>query len=103
MTSKDEILAKLHGIAGELAHARESLLKGQLVPIENVNARIDEECAAILEIDPDDAVEIKPVLDELLLNLQTFSQEIDYVQNKVAEILAEQENKKKDGEPTQSD
>ena len=100
MTSKDEILAKLHDIAGELAHARESLLKGQIVPIENINARIDAECAAILEIDPDDAVEVKPVLDELLLNLQTFSEEINYVQNKVAEILANQENQKTDDEPS---
>jgi hypothetical protein len=100
MTSKDEILAKLHDIAGEITHARESLLTGKLVPIENINARIDNECAAILEIDPDDAVALKPVLDALLLDLKTFSDEIDYVQNKVTEILAEQENRKKDGEPS---
>lgn len=102
MTSKDEILANIREIAGELTHAREALLKGQVVPIENINARIDKQCAAILEIDPDDAVALKPELDELLLNLQTFSQEISYVQNKVAEILAGQENRKKDDDSSES-
>ena len=37
MTSKDEILANIREIAGELTHAREALLKGQVVPIENIN------------------------------------------------------------------
>tara|TARA_R110001606_G_scaffold283672_1_gene432130 strand:+ start:262 stop:573 length:312 start_codon:yes stop_codon:yes gene_type:complete len=103
MTSKDEILAKIDEIAGELAHARESLLKGELVPIENINARIDDQCAAILEIDPDDAITIKPALDELLLNLKTFSEEIDYVQNKVKEILAEQDKQRKDSGTPESE
>ncbi|MEX2617761.1 MAG: hypothetical protein WD767_16855 [Alphaproteobacteria bacterium] len=102
MTSKDEIVTKIQEIASELAHAREALLKGQVVPIDNINARIDDQCAAILEIDPDDAIAIKPELDELLLNLQTFSQEISYVQDKVAEILAGKGNQKKDGDSSES-
>jgi len=66
------------------------LLKGELVGIDDVNKRIDKHCLEIAELEPDDAVEIKPALDALLADMQTFAQEIAYVQNKVSEILAEQ-------------
>lgn len=90
MSSKEDIQAGLNELMGEVANAREKLLQGELIMIEEVNKRIDGHCLAIAELEPDDAVEIKPVLDALLEDMQTFSQEIDYVQNKVSEILAKQ-------------
>ena len=56
--------------------------------IDNVTERINEQCLAITELEPDDAIEIKPVLDAMLVDFQTFSDEIAYVQNKVEELLA---------------
>ncbi len=91
MASKEDIQAGLNELMGEVANAREKLLQGELLMIEEVNKRIDGHCLAIAELEPDDAVEIKPVLDALLADMQTFSQEIDYVQNKVSEILAKQD------------
>lgn len=90
MASKDDIQAGLNTLKDEVANAREKLLKGELIVIEEVNNRIDGHCLAIAELEPDDAIEIKPVLDALLKDMQTFAQEIAYVQDKVSEILAKQ-------------
>ena len=92
MKSKDEVMARPNDMSEELNQAREAILKGQIVPIDNLIERINHHCAAISEMEPDDAIEVKPTLDELLLNFQTFSQEIEYVQNKVKELLAAEKN-----------
>jgi len=91
MTSKEDIQAGLNELMDEVTNAREKLLKGELIVIEEVNERIDGHCQAIAELEPDDAIEIKPTLDALLEDMQTFAQEIAYVQNKVSEILAKQD------------
>jgi len=90
MASKEEIQSGLSALKAEVANAREKLLKGELIVIEDVNKRIDSHCLAIADLEPDDAIEIKPILDALLADMQTFAQEISYIQNKVAEILAKQ-------------
>lgn len=100
MTSKDEVLVRLNELSEELNQAREALLKGQIVPIDNVIERINHHCATISEMEPDDAIAVKPTLDELLLNFQTFSQEIEYVQNKVKELLAAEKNSDADDNET---
>ena len=97
MAQKTEILNSLEELAREVTHARESLLKGEIVTIENVHERIESECQAIVELEPEDAAEIRPKLDELLENLRSFSDEITYVQAKVAEILS-QAGKENDGD-----
>lgn len=88
MAQKAEILDRLTGLSQEVTHARESLLKGEVVTIDKVHERIETECQAIVELEPDDAAEVKPKLDDLLENLRLFSEEINYVQAKVAEILS---------------
>jgi len=90
MASKEEIQSGLNALKTEVANAREKLLKGELIVIEDVNKRIDQHCLAIADLEPDDAIEIKPILDALLIDMKTFAQEISYVQNKVTEILAKQ-------------
>jgi hypothetical protein len=90
MASKEDIQAGLNVLKDEVTNAREKLLKGELIVIEEVNNRIEGHCQAIAELEPDDAIEIKPLLDALLDDMQTFAQEIAYVQNKMSEILAKQ-------------
>jgi hypothetical protein len=103
MASKEDIHAGLSELMVEVKNAREKLLQGELIVIDNVNQRIDGHCLAITELEPDDAIEIKPVLDALLNDMQTFSQEISYVQNKVSEILAKQSAQTDGDSPSQSD
>jgi predicted component of type VI protein secretion system len=59
--------------------------------LDNIHDRIEAQCQSIVDLEPDEAAEVKPNLDELLENLRTFSDEIAYVQAKVAEILADTE------------
>ncbi len=87
MPQKDEILNSLNELASEVAHARESLLKGEAIKINSVHDRIETQCQLIVDLDPEEAEEIRPTLDGLLDNLRVFSAEIEYVQAKVAEIL----------------
>ncbi|NKB56802.1 MAG: hypothetical protein GKS00_10745 [Alphaproteobacteria bacterium] len=96
MAQKDEILNKLSELAEEVTNAREQLLKGELVTIESVHQRIESECQRIVDLEPEDAAEIKPPLDNLLGDLRLFSEEIQYVQAKVVEILRDAEKSEAD-------
>ncbi len=91
MAEKNEILNTLTELTTEVANAREGLLKGEVVRIDGVHAQIEAQCELIVDLDPEDAAEIKPALDGLLDDLRLFSAEIEYVQAKVAEILKEAE------------
>ena len=102
MARKDEILDELAELAQKVTHARESLLKGELVPLGDVQAQIEAQCQAIVDLEPDDTVEIKPKLDDLLDNMRLFSEEVEYVQAKVAEILRNAEQAEKDGQDNDS-
>ena len=100
MADKTEILAKIAELSEEVAGAREALLKGELVSIDRVHDRIEAQCQSIVELEPEDAVDVKPKLDALLDDLKLFSEEIEYVQAKVAEILADaQKGGDEDGSP----
>lgn len=100
MDQKDEILSKLSEMAIEVSNAREHLLKGELLAIENVHERLETECQRIVDLEPEDAVAIKPQMDALLGDLRLFSEEIEYVQAKVAEILKDaKQNAAEDGAP----
>jgi len=91
MALKTEILESISGLATEVTSAREALLKGELHSLNSIHARIETQCQLIVDLEPNEAAEVKPNLDELLENLRTFSDEIAYVQAKVTEILAETE------------
>lgn len=96
MAQKAEILDKLTELSDEVTHARESLLKGELVSLEGVQEQIETQCQAIVDLEPEDAADVKPNLDSLLNNLRLFSDEVAYVQAKVAEILQNAEEAEND-------
>ena len=102
MALKTEILDKLNSLNVEVTSAREGLLKGELHNLEKIHDRIEEQCQRIVDLEPEEAAEVKPDLDGLLDNLRTFSAEIEYVQAKVSEILAETEKMKEDGDSSGS-
>lgn len=91
MALKTEILDKITALDTEVTNAREGLLKGELHSLEDIHNRIEAQCQLIVDLEPEEAAEVKPNLDELLTNLRTFSEEINYVQAKVAEILSKTE------------
>ncbi len=102
MALKTEILEKLDSLNVEVTTAREGLLKGELHALEKIHDRIEEQCQRIVDLEPDEAAEVKPNLDGLLDNLRTFSDEIQYVQAKVAEILSETEKVQEGGDSSGS-
>ena len=91
MALKTEIMDSLGVLAAEVTSARQALLKGELQSLENINGRIEAQCQLIVDLEPEDAADVKPTLDALLDDLRTFSDEIQYVQTKVAQILADTE------------
>lgn len=90
MPTKAELLSDLEGLATEVSDARAALLKGELKDIKNVNDRLEEHCQAALELEPEEAGEIKPILDEILTDLKTFAAEVNYIQKRVEEIHKQQ-------------
>lgn len=102
MALKTEILDKLSALDAEVTNAREGLLKGELHALEDIHNRIETQCQLIVDLEPEEAAEVKPNLDELLANLRTFSGEIDYVQAKVAEILLKTEKAQEGGDSSGS-
>jgi hypothetical protein len=90
MMTKQEVVDNIATMTEEVTAAREGLLKGEIIPIKNVNEYLDQTCQDALELEPEDAISLKPSLDALLEDLQTLSAEVEYIQNKVAAIHKEQ-------------
>ena len=90
MLTKQEVIDNIDLMTKEVAAAREALLKGEILAIDSVNELLDETCQDTLELEPEDAIAMKPPLDLLLEDLRTLSAEVEYIQNKVAAIHKEQ-------------
>ena len=102
MAEKSEILNKMAEMSQEVTVARERLLQGELITLDSIHERIEAQCQLIVDLEPEDAADVKQSLDDLLDNLRTFSEEIQYVQAKVAEILANNETAQGDDDSSNS-
>jgi len=86
MPIKEEVVSEIEVMAAEVTAAREGLMKGQIINIPNINERLDTTCQDALELEPEEAISLRPQLDSLLDDLRTFSAEVAYIQEKVAAI-----------------
>jgi hypothetical protein len=90
MPNKEEVVSAIEGMANEITAAREGLLKGEIIKMDNINERLEVACQDALELEPEDAISLRPQLDDLLEDLRTFAAEVDYIHEKVAEIHKQQ-------------
>lgn len=85
MTSKDDIRRDLAVVAEQIANARMALSRDELADIEGIPEKIREVAGAVTDLAPDDAVEMRPLLTELLADFKSFA---DEVRGKIAAIRA---------------
>ncbi len=90
MPTKEEVISEIEVMAAEVTAAREGLLKGQIIDIPNINGRLDATCQDVVELEPEEAISLRPQLDNLLDDLRTFSDEVAYIQENVAAIHKQQ-------------
>ena len=85
MMNKDEILTNLNSMSELIAAARLGLTQNQLVEMDNIQDRIRTVVESITDLPPEEAMEMRPVLTDLLTEFEHFSNEVEA---KIKEIQA---------------
>lgn len=83
MTSKNDIRRDLAAVAEQIANARTALTRNELADIAGIPDTVRELAGAIIDLAPEDAAEMRPLLVELLAEFKSFSEE---VRRKIAAI-----------------
>ena len=71
--TKDEILEALKALRGVVEMGKDKLEEGQYIDMEMMQAKIDETCQEIAELEPEEAGEVREPLNDLLKDLQAYS------------------------------
>ena len=71
--TKDEILEALKALRGVVEMGKDKLEEGQYIDMEMMQAKIDETCQEIAELEPEEAGEVREPLNDLLEDLQAYS------------------------------
>ncbi len=71
--TKDEILEALEALRGVVEMGKDKLEEGQYIDMEMMQAKIDETCQEIAELEPEEAGEVREPLNDLLKDLQAYS------------------------------
>jgi len=71
--TKDEILTTLESLREIVAMGKDKLEEGQYIDMEMMQAKIDETCQDIAELEPEEAGEVREPLNDLLEDLQAYS------------------------------
>ena len=74
--NKEELLSQISDLSSLVTAAREGLANDEVVEMEGVDENVREACSAITDLPPDDAIEVRPYLMQLLENLQQLSDEL---------------------------
>ena len=77
MMTKQEILSGLNKVSETIATARDVLSRDQLMSMDGIDEEVRTIVASIADLPPEDAVEMRPVLNELLENFRSFSEEVE--------------------------
>ncbi|MCG8542782.1 MAG: hypothetical protein MJE12_01105 [Alphaproteobacteria bacterium] len=77
MMTKQEILSGLNKVSETIATARDVLSRDQLMNMDGIDEEIRTIVASIADLPPEDAMEMRPVLNELLQNFRNFSEEVE--------------------------
>ena len=83
MVEKSEIQAELAAVADTIGEARAALSRNEILEITDIPERMREVASAITDLPPEDAVEMRPPLMQLLTDFKTFAEEL---RSKIDEI-----------------
>src|SRR3546814_2468586 len=83
--TKDQIIAEISDMQGQIQAAREELSHGPEIDLVDISGRIETTVTAIAALDHEEALEVRPVLDGLLGDLQRF---VRALESRIAELGA---------------
>jgi hypothetical protein len=83
VTTKDTIQRDLAAVGDLIASARRALTRNELVDIGEIPERVRGVMGSITDLPPDDAVELRPQLLDLLSDFKSFAGEVSA---KIADI-----------------
>src|SRR3546814_16493129 len=70
--TKDQIIAEISDMQGQIQAAREELSHGPEIDLVDISGRIETTVTAIAVLDHEEALEVRPVLNGFLEDLQSF-------------------------------
>lgn len=85
MMTKDTIHRELTAVAELIVSARSALARNELVDIAEIPVKVREVMGSITDLSPEDAVELRPMLVELLTDFKDFATDVNA---KIADIEA---------------
>ena len=77
MMTKQEILIGLTKVSETIAMARDLLKRDHLMSMDGVDEQVRGLVASIADLPPEDAAEMRPILNDLLQNFRSFSEEVE--------------------------
>jgi hypothetical protein len=83
MTTKDTIHRDLTTVAEMIVNARAALSRNEIVDIAEIPVKVREVMGSITDLPPEDAVELRPMLVELLTDFKDFATDVNA---KIADI-----------------
>ena len=77
MMTKQEILIGLTKVSETIAMARDVLSRDQLMSMDGVDEQVRVLVGSIADLPPEDAAEMRPILNDLLQDFRSFSEEVE--------------------------
>lgn len=85
MNSKEDLEKELAIVADAIVTARAALARNEIAQINEIPEKIRTVANAITDLPPEDAIELRPVLADLLADFKEFAEELN---TKIGEIEA---------------
>lgn len=85
MDSKEDLEKELASVAEAIGTARVALARNEIAEISEIPEKIRAVANAITDLPPEDAIEMRPVLANLLSDFKDFAEELN---SKIGEIEA---------------
>lgn len=85
MNSKQELSDELQSVADRIGTARDALNRNEIVEMSDIPERMRTVANAITDLPPEEAIELRPALSNLLTDFKGFADEL---KDKIGEIEA---------------
>ncbi len=83
--TREEVEQGLRDMIQEIENTRIDLSQGKTGQLDNIGERITEICAQATALDEEDAVAVRPLMEELREDLQRFSAELQEIERRLKE------------------
>jgi hypothetical protein len=85
MNSRQDLEVELKSVADRIGTARDALARDEIVEVSDIPERMRTVANAITDLPPEDAIELRPALADLLTDFKGFAEELKV---KIGEIEA---------------